>query len=69
MPEHIKSIRGMRDLLPDDSGQWQHLETLIKQVMHNYGYGEIRTPLLEKTALFSRSIGDVTDIVEKEMYT
>lgn len=69
MSEQIKSIRGMRDILPAESQRWQKLESLTRQVMHSYGYQEIRTPILEKTALFCRSIGDVTDIVEKEMYT
>ena len=69
MSEQIKSIRGMRDILPVESQGWQKLEAFIRQAMHSYGYQEIRTPILEKTALFCRSIGDVTDIVEKEMYT
>ncbi len=69
MSEQIKSIRGMRDILPTESQHWQKLEALTRQAMHSYGYQEIRTPILEKTSLFCRSIGDVTDIVEKEMYT
>ncbi len=59
----------MNDLLPDNSSLWQYLENTIAQCLQSYGYREIRFPLLEKTELFKRSIGEVTDIVEKEMYT
>ena len=59
----------MHDLLPAETVVWQRLETILLKLMHAYGYQEIRLPLLEKTELFARSIGDVTDIVEKEMYT
>lgn len=59
----------MHDLLPGDTPAWQRLETVLRQLMHAYGYQEIRLPIVEKTELFARSIGDVTDIVEKEMYT
>jgi histidyl-tRNA synthetase len=59
----------MNDILPADSAAWQHLEDTLRDVVHAYGYQEIRLPLLEKTELFKRSIGEVTDIVEKEMYT
>ena len=59
----------MHDLLPGDIGRWQFLEQEIRQLMSLYGYQEIRTPLVESTGLFSRAIGEVTDIVEKEMYT
>ncbi len=59
----------MHDILPPDSGRWQHFEQTARNVLQAYGYREIRTPLLEKTELFARSIGEVTDIVEKEMYT
>jgi histidyl-tRNA synthetase len=65
----IQSIRGMHDLLPEDLRLWQFLETRIRQTVEAYGYQEIRMPLVEYTELFARSIGDVTDIVEKEMYT
>jgi histidyl-tRNA synthetase len=65
----VKAIRGMRDILPSESGAWQRLEAVIADVLDAYGYREIRLPLLEKTELFARSIGEVTDIVEKEMYT
>ncbi len=59
----------MRDLLPADTALWQHLEASLIGVLASYGYQEIRVPLLERTELFARSIGEVTDIVEKEMYT
>lgn len=59
----------MNDILPDVSGTWRYLETVIRDVVQSYGYQEIRLPLLEHTELFRRSIGEVTDIVEKEMYT
>lgn len=65
----IKSIRGMNDQLPDTSDTWQVVEQSIREVVQLYGYREIRTPILEKTELFNRSIGEQTDIVEKEMYT
>ena len=69
MAKLIKSIRGMHDVLPDDSFRWQAFEAVIRQLMATYGYKEIRMPLVESTDLFCRSIGEVTDIVEKEMYT
>jgi histidyl-tRNA synthetase len=59
----------MNDILPDVSGTWQYLESVVRDVVQSYGYSEIRLPLLEQTELFARSIGEVTDIVEKEMYT
>jgi histidyl-tRNA synthetase len=65
----IQAIRGMNDCLPEQSGNWQQVEQVIRQVVANYGYQEIRTPIVESTDLFKRSIGEVTDIVEKEMYT
>jgi histidyl-tRNA synthetase len=65
----IRPIRGMNDVLPADTPLWQWLEDTAREVLQAYGYGEIRMPLLEKTELFARSIGEVTDIVEKEMYT
>ncbi|AVJ55222.1 histidine--tRNA ligase [Idiomarina sp. OT37-5b] len=65
----IQAIRGMNDLLPDQSPAWQQVESIIRRVAASYGYSEIRMPVLEQTALFKRSIGEVTDIVEKEMYT
>jgi len=65
----IQAIRGMNDCLPTESGLWQYVESSIRQVVASYGYQEIRTPIVESTDLFKRSIGEVTDIVEKEMYT
>lgn len=59
----------MNDILPQDSGSWQLLERVLQDIVHAYGYAEIRLPILEHTELFRRSIGEVTDIVEKEMYT
>jgi histidyl-tRNA synthetase len=65
----IQAIRGMNDCLPSQTGIWQFVESNIRRVVANYGYQEIRTPIVESTELFKRSIGEVTDIVEKEMYT
>ena len=65
----IQAIRGMNDLLPEQSPLWQYFEGRVRTLMARYGYAEIRTPIVEQTALFARSIGEVTDIVEKEMYT
>ncbi|MFT6776535.1 MAG: histidyl-tRNA synthetase [Paraglaciecola sp.] len=67
--EKSQAIRGMNDCLPTESGLWQYVESSIRQVVASYGYQEIRTPIVESTDLFKRSIGEVTDIVEKEMYT
>lgn len=69
MAEIIRSIRGMNDILPETTPYWQAIETILKDVLAGYGYQEIRFPIVEKTELFKRSIGEVTDIVEKEMYT
>ncbi|WP_136066543.1 histidine--tRNA ligase [Modicisalibacter radicis] len=69
MSKKIQAIRGMNDLLPEQSPLWQYFEGQVRTLMQRYGYREIRTPILEQTALFARSIGEVTDIVEKEMYT
>ncbi|MCX7091422.1 MAG: histidine--tRNA ligase [Legionellales bacterium] len=69
MIERIQAIRGMNDVLPDETVKWQKIEHMFAQCMMAYGYQEIRFPILENTALFKRSIGAVTDIVEKEMYT
>jgi len=65
----LQAIRGMNDLLPTDSAGWQYLEATVADVLQRYGYQEIRFPIVESTDLFKRSIGEVTDIVEKEMYT
>ena len=69
MGQVVKSIKGVHDVLPSDVHLWHFLESVVREVMSSYGYLEIRTPILEKTELFHRSIGDVTDIVEKEMYS
>ncbi|MBT3724135.1 MAG: histidine--tRNA ligase [Gammaproteobacteria bacterium] len=69
MVDQIKVIRGMRDILPADMDAWYQLEDGWRQLAESYGYQQVRTPIMEKTALFKRSIGDVTDIVEKEMYS
>ena len=65
MSKSIQAIRGMNDILPADIKSWQLVERVFHQLMDNYGYEEIRMPLLEMTSLFKRSIGEVTDIVEK----
>lgn len=65
----IQSIRGMNDLLPVDSPRWQYLESSVSSILTSYCFKEIRFPLLESTDLFKRTIGEITDIVEKEMYT
>lgn len=64
-----RAVRGMNDVLPDISGTWQYLQEIVREVVESYGYREIRLPIIEYTELFRRSIGEVTDIVEKEMYT
>jgi histidyl-tRNA synthetase len=65
----IKAIRGMNDILPSETILWQHAEKIMREVLQSFGFQEIRLPILEKTELFQRTIGEVTDIVEKEMYT
>tara|TARA_B100000795_G_scaffold267341_1_gene251978 strand:- start:1830 stop:3104 length:1275 start_codon:yes stop_codon:yes gene_type:complete len=65
----IQSLRGMHDLLPENSAIWQYLEKTVADVLSRYSYKEIRFPILEQTELFKRSVGEATDIVEKEMYT
>src|SRR5690554_1412296 len=69
MAKKIQAIRGMNDILPTQTPVWQYLESTVKELLGAYGYAEIRMPIVEQTALFKRSIGEVTDIVEKEMYT
>ena len=65
----IQSLRGMHDLLPGNSKIWQYLEKTVADVLSRYSYQEIRFPILEQTELFKRSVGEATDIVEKEMYS
>ena len=69
MSKPIQAIRGMNDCLPNETAQWQQVESVLRQVVASYGYSEIRFPIVEFTDLFKRSVGEVTDIVEKEMYT
>ena len=69
MSNKIASIRGMHDILPDQSQSWQYVESVFHSVLSSYCYREIRFPILEVSQLFQRSVGEVTDIVEKEMYT
>ena len=69
MSQSIPPVRGINDILPDETPAWQWFEAIVRSTLQSYGYKEIRVPLLERTELFCRSIGEVTDIVEKEMYT
>ncbi len=69
MTVRITGIRGMNDILPDETPLWQYVEGVLRQVAAGYGYREFRVPVVERSELFKRSIGEVTDIVEKEMYT
>ena len=65
----LQAVRGMNDLLPADSPLWQFFEDTVRDIFEQYGYRLMRSPIVEPTALFVRSIGEVTDIVEKEMYS
>ena len=67
--EKITAIKGIKDILPEDSPTWNHIESIARQVFGSFGFREIRVPIMEKAELFKRSIGETTDIVEKEMYT
>lgn len=69
MSDPIRAIRGMNDVLPDEAYLWQYLEDAVREVFRQYGYRNIRTPIVEYTSLFVRGVGEVTDIVEKEMYS
>jgi histidyl-tRNA synthetase len=64
-----RAIKGTKDILPPETSSWQYIESVVRQTMGRFGYREIRTPIFEQTALFARSIGELTDIVSKEMYT
>ncbi|MBN8486470.1 MAG: histidine--tRNA ligase [Burkholderiales bacterium] len=68
MSEALKAVKGMNDILPPESARWEWLEARMRSVLQRYGYQNVRTPIVEPTALFVRGIGEVTDIVEKEMY-
>ncbi|MFM7501996.1 MAG: ATP phosphoribosyltransferase regulatory subunit, partial [Betaproteobacteria bacterium] len=65
----LQGLRGMNDVLPAQQGLWRYFEETVASVVTSYGYRQIRTPILEHTGLFLRGIGEVTDIVEKEMYS
>lgn len=69
MAKQIQAIRGMNDCLPEQTPVWQMLEATLRRVVSSYGYSEVRMPIVEMTNLFQRAIGEVTDVVEKEMYT
>lgn len=69
MPSLIQAVKGMNDILPEEICYWHYIEATLREFSSRYAYEEIRTPILEKTDLFKRSIGEVTDIVSKEMYT
>ena len=69
MAEPLRAVKGMNDILPPDSARWEWLEDKIRALMQRYGYLNVRTPIVEPTALFVRGLGEVTDIVEKEMYS
>ena len=69
MKQELRAIRGMNDVAPPASARWQRLEQRVARVLAAYGYQQIRLPIVESTGVFERSIGDTTDIVQKEMYT
>ena len=68
-PEPLQAVKGMNDILPPDSARWEWFEAKVRALMARYGYANVRTPIVEPTALFVRGLGEVTDIVEKEMYS
>ncbi|MCF7807408.1 MAG: histidine--tRNA ligase [Candidatus Marinimicrobia bacterium] len=69
MPDKVQRVKGVNDILPEEAAKWQALETVIREVMDRFSFGEIRPPIFEKTDLFARGVGEDTDIVSKEMYT
>ena len=69
MSQKVSGVKGMNDILPGDVEVWQHVERTAREIFSRFGYGEVRTPMVEDTALFVRSVGETTDIVGKEMYT
>src|SRR5579872_6524620 len=69
VPTHIEPLKGVHDVLPSQVALWQHLERITREVFAAYGYEELRVPIIEQTQLFKRSIGDFTDVVEKEMFS
>ena len=68
MSHRLQAVRGMNDILPDEAESWEWLEEALRAWLKSYGYRPIRMPIVEPTPLFKRAIGEVTDIVEKEMY-
>ena len=68
-PEKLVAVKGMNDILPPDSARWEWLEEKVRSLMARYAYRNMRTPIVEPTPLFVRGLGEVTDIVEKEMYS
>ena len=69
MSQTLQAVRGMNDILPADAETWEYFEDIVRDWLQSYGYRPIRMPLVEPTPLFKRAIGEVTDIVEKEMYS
>ena len=69
MAEKIVAVKGMNDILPPDSANWEWLEAKVRTIMARFAYRNVRTPIVEHTGLFVRSLGEVTDVVEKEMYS
>ena len=69
MSESLRAVKGMNDILPPESARWEWFEAKVRALMRRYGYANVRTPVVEPTALFVRGIGEATDIVEKEMYS
>ena len=69
MAATLQAVRGMNDVLPEEAAVWEFLEDAAREVFRQYGYRNIRTPVVEPTPLFVRAIGEVTDVVEREMYT
>jgi histidyl-tRNA synthetase len=65
----IKAVRGVKEIMPGEVEKWQFVERVARELFERYGYGEIKVPIFEPTNLFTRSIGETTDIVEKEMYS
>src|SRR5262249_10320871 len=68
-PSQITAVKGFRDVLPEESDRWRALEDAALRLFSRYGFGEVRVPILERTELFARSLGETTDVVEKEMYS
>ena len=69
MSKSLQAIRGMNDILPEQTPAWRYLESILVSLLDGYGYKEIRLPIVEYTELFARGIGEGTDVVDKEMYT